>query len=355
MIESHPSPPAHPPLLSFAIPTYQNGAELPGALDSILNSPRSAEIEIIVSNNASTDGTAGVLDGYAAAHHNIHALHQPENVSFDENLARAIERCSGRYVWTMSSDDVLLEDALDRILDTLARLPAEAVLIGNWWIADQEMRPLHLRRAIGPDRWLDSPAAAVPSVGLWALFMSILILPTDRARAELHRYRSGEGLTHWKVGIFLAATGTPVLELGAPLVMQRRPDDREPPYYDVPVVLSADVRSFLTLVRQETGLSRRAVRVTRSLILRRVLKGFVLTARRRWPTLARRWFRPLLNDYWSYGAFWVWIVPQYLVPRPVVARASRVYTSGRRWRNRRQALPTATTSPAAPPSDREPR
>lgn len=306
------------PLLSFAMPTYQHGHTLPHALDSILSAPRGAEVEIVVSNNASTDETAAVLDRYVARYPNLRAEHQPENVTFDENLARAMDRCTGRFIWTMSSDDALFDGALERVLAILESAEADPIVVGNWWIADGDLNPTRLRRTPHRDRLLTTPREAVPVVGLWTLFMSCLVLPADAARAELFRYRGGEGLTHWKIATRLAAYGTPVIEAGAPIVSQRMPDPVDPPYYDVPVVLSQNIRKHIDTLRAEVGLDGATARATQSRILRVVLRGFVGTALQRWPALGKRWFQPLLREGWSYSAFWVWIAPLYAIPRPIL-------------------------------------
>ncbi|TAK73176.1 MAG: glycosyltransferase family 2 protein [Dehalococcoidia bacterium] len=318
------------PLLSFAMPTYQHGHTLSRALDSILSAPRGAEIEVVVSNNASTDETAAVLHRYVTRYTNVRAEHQPENVTFDENLARAMDGCTGRSIWTMSSDDALVEGALERVLAILESAEGNPILVGNWWIADGDLNPVRIRRAPHPDRLLTTPREAVPVVGLWTLFMSCLVLPADAARTQLFRYRSGDGLTHWKIATRLAACGTPVIEAGAPIVSQRMPDPVDPPYYDVPVVLSRNIRRHLDTLRVEVGLPSPTARATQSRILRVVLRGFVGTALQRWPALGRRWFRPLLKESWSYPAFWAWIAPLYAIPRPMLRSLWTAYRIVRR-------------------------
>ena len=302
------------------MPTYQHGSALPRALDSIFAQPGGDRVEVVVSNNASTDDTAEVLARYAAAHPNLRVLAQPETVSFDENLARAIDACTGDYVWTLSSDDVLIDGALPRVEAALASLEAPAVVMGNWWIGDEAVRPVRLRRRVAADRLERDPARSVVEAGVWGLFMSVLLLPAERTRAELARYRGGDGLTHWKVATRLLAEGMPLLSIGEPIVVQRWPDTDAPPYYDVPLIFGEQVRRQMGVLRRDLGVTRATARATESAVLHSILRGFVGTARRRWPAVARRWFQPLLHDYWSYPAFWLWIAPLYGVPRGVLSR-----------------------------------
>lgn len=57
---------AQSPLLSIAIPTYNRASVLTLCLDTILAQadPFGEEIEILVSNNASTDQTAAIIQDY---------------------------------------------------------------------------------------------------------------------------------------------------------------------------------------------------------------------------------------------------------------------------------------------------
>ncbi len=308
------------PLISFAVPTYQDGHALPQALDSIFAQPGGDAVEVVVSNNASTDDTAAILTRYAAVHPNLRVLTQAVTVTFDENLARAIEGCSGDYVWTMSSDDVLEAGALPRVRAALAPLAGPVVVLGNWWIGDGELCRVRLRRRLAFDRVEHDRAQALVEAGVWGLFMSALVLPAARTRAELARYREGDGLTHWKVATRLLAAGVPLLSIGAPIVVQRWPDADAPPYYDVPLIFGEQVRRQMSALRRDFGVSSSTVRATESAVLRSILRGFVGTARRRWPEVAHRWFVPLLREYWSYPAFWQWIVPLYAMPRGVLGR-----------------------------------
>lgn len=334
--------PAARPLLSIAIPTHQHGHTLPDTLDSILSSSRAAEVEVVISNNASTDDTAEVVARYVARHANIRSLHQPVTVTFDENLARAMDACAGAFIWTMSSDDVLAAGALERVITTLESRADKPILLGNWWIANGALHPVRLRRAPRPDRLLQTPQEAIPPVGLWAIFMSCLVLPADAARTELSRYRGGDGLTHWKIATRLAATGTPVIEMGTPIVLQRIPELTTPLTYDVPVTVSRNIARHMATLQSEANLDRRTARKTQSRILRIVLRGYAGTALQRWPGIARRWFRPLLADYWTFPAFWLWVAPLYALPRPVL-RA--LWTGYVRLRAGLNALPVGHNRP----------
>ena len=70
------------PLISFGLPVYNGAPYLRRAFDSILAQTR-ADFELIVSDNASTDGTAQIIDDYARRDPRIRA--------FQEELHKLLE------------------------------------------------------------------------------------------------------------------------------------------------------------------------------------------------------------------------------------------------------------------------
>ena len=61
------------PLVSVGIPTYNRVDWLKGAIDSVLNQNYS-NIDIVVCDNASTDGTEKFMQEYCAKYENIKYL-----------------------------------------------------------------------------------------------------------------------------------------------------------------------------------------------------------------------------------------------------------------------------------------
>jgi abequosyltransferase len=119
--------------LSICIPTYNRREELLRLLTSIevalANFSTAGQVEVVVSDNASTDGTE--LD-IPAAQERLPCLHyfrNETNQGFAANLNRVIALASGTYCWLMGSDDALLPDVLDRLWPHLDGSPS--VIVGN--------------------------------------------------------------------------------------------------------------------------------------------------------------------------------------------------------------------------------
>jgi glycosyltransferase involved in cell wall biosynthesis len=102
------------PLLTIAIPTYERASRLRDCLDSILkqcDGSVGAQIEIVVSDNGSTDGTAPMLLEYASTR-GVRVRRNPTNIGMDLNLIEATRMATGEFIWWMGDDDRIHEGFL---------------------------------------------------------------------------------------------------------------------------------------------------------------------------------------------------------------------------------------------------
>lgn len=108
--------------LSICIPTYNRGLFIGELLDSIIaQSGNGCEVEVVISDNGSTDHTQAVIDSYRDKIPGLVYYRAPENMGADRNFLKAVELASGDFCWFMGSDDKIEPGALRRVLDaTLA-------------------------------------------------------------------------------------------------------------------------------------------------------------------------------------------------------------------------------------------
>ena len=97
------------PLLSIFIPTY-NGAD--SCLDLVLASATRIanqydDIEIIVSDNCSTDETQQLCLRYKSNCPKLEYYRNTENIGFNFNMLKVSEYAKGEYAWIIGDDDVI--------------------------------------------------------------------------------------------------------------------------------------------------------------------------------------------------------------------------------------------------------
>lgn len=107
------------PLITIAVPTYNNEKTIRKAIDSCLAQNDLLDCEILVVNNASKDATGEVLDSYDGQ---IRVVTNDETVSLFENHNVALKHSQGKYVIFCHSDDVLYPEATLILKKRLAEL-----------------------------------------------------------------------------------------------------------------------------------------------------------------------------------------------------------------------------------------
>lgn len=101
--------------LSIAIPTYNRAHFLKEELDILLPQVqnRKEEIEIIISDNASTDDTELVIHEYMQTYDDvIFYFKHTKSIDFEDNFDFAIKHSSGRYIYLLGDDDLHSPDFL---------------------------------------------------------------------------------------------------------------------------------------------------------------------------------------------------------------------------------------------------
>ncbi len=94
------------PLISIGVPVYNGKRYLREALDSALAQDY-PHFEVIVSDNASTDGTEAVAREYAEKDARIRYWRNAENLGALPNFGQAFALSNGKYFTWLACDDVL--------------------------------------------------------------------------------------------------------------------------------------------------------------------------------------------------------------------------------------------------------
>ena len=96
-------------LLTIAIPTYNRKDLLKRALDSIVPQMNS-KVEILVSDNASDDGTDDMI---AESYPMVRYIKNAQNMGADYNFLQCYREAKGKYIILFGSDDRFADGALD--------------------------------------------------------------------------------------------------------------------------------------------------------------------------------------------------------------------------------------------------
>jgi GT2 family glycosyltransferase len=119
-----------PPLVSVIIPTYNRGAMLVEAVDSVL-AQSYRDRELIVVDDGSTDGTSGDLAARFDARLSLFTQ-QRSGVAAARNAG--VRAAQGNYIAFLDSDDFWLPQKLERQIDFMLRAGAAISQTDEVWV-----------------------------------------------------------------------------------------------------------------------------------------------------------------------------------------------------------------------------
>jgi glycosyltransferase involved in cell wall biosynthesis len=114
------------PRVSIAVPVYNGDNYLEYALETALAQTYS-DFEIVISDNASTDGTEEICRRFVERDSRVHYYRSEVNHGVYWNFRRGLELSNGEYFMWLAHDDGLAPEFLERCVDALNAQP-DAVL-----------------------------------------------------------------------------------------------------------------------------------------------------------------------------------------------------------------------------------
>ncbi len=113
---------SHQARVTIGVPAYNAGRYLPQALDSLL-AQTYTDLEIVVSDNASTDDTGDIAREYAARDPRVRYSRNPENIGAGRNFIRCVELARGELFRWASADDLSAPTFVERCVEVLDANP----------------------------------------------------------------------------------------------------------------------------------------------------------------------------------------------------------------------------------------
>ncbi|WP_291598533.1 glycosyltransferase family 2 protein [Bacteroides sp.] len=174
-------------LLSICVPTYNGAERIQHCIDRLLDSRKSRnDVEIVISNNCSTDGTDLILEKYKNSKR-LKINSNKFNLGFIGNIAVIIDQLSnGKYTWIIGDDDLVDIDAIDIICSTILYTNTDYISVKHRLLSLEQAK--HLKKNKKKDKGycqgnyfsvLDINASAGNILGT---FMSSQIFRTDVVR-----------------------------------------------------------------------------------------------------------------------------------------------------------------------------
>lgn len=119
--------------LTIGIPTYNGEKYIKQTIESIfkgISDKNFNRIEILVSDNCSTDKTATIIQELNEKYNSkITYFYNEENIGYDRNVDNVVKRAKGEYVWLMSDDDYIVNNGIEKVIFTLDKNEFEFIFV----------------------------------------------------------------------------------------------------------------------------------------------------------------------------------------------------------------------------------
>jgi glycosyltransferase involved in cell wall biosynthesis/SAM-dependent methyltransferase len=153
-----PSPDTHP-LVSVIVPNYNHAPFLSRRLESIA-AQGIQNMEIILLDDASTDGSREILSAFASTHPRTRlVLNAANSGSTFKQWRKGLEMARGHFVWIAESDDCAEPGLVAALVHKLQRDPDAVIAYSQSQMIDDSDRnlglPLEWTADLSPTRWLE--------------------------------------------------------------------------------------------------------------------------------------------------------------------------------------------------------
>ena len=177
------------PRVSVGLPVYNGEQYLRDSIESVLQQDFS-DLELIISDNGSTDGTEGICREYEAKDSRVRYFRHPENRGAAFNFNYCVEEARGDYFKWHAHDDALLPAYLSTCLEALEAGGEEVVVVQcKSILIDEDGK--HIAVFAGERRNLDSDRPAVrvthfvEDVSLCTYVFGLIRLPVLQATRKI--------------------------------------------------------------------------------------------------------------------------------------------------------------------------
>lgn len=147
-------------ILTIGIPTYNGERYLAETINSCISQIKKnnlKSIEILVSDNASTDSTEDIAKNIVNTYPNLVKYFRNEsNIGFDKNVIELFSKANGKFVHILGDDDFYCENTLDFVLSFLNNNCDLSIVLLNMIYLNSTNNNLFGEFVINSDVWFNN-------------------------------------------------------------------------------------------------------------------------------------------------------------------------------------------------------
>lgn len=300
-------------LFTIAIPTWNRAAYLRLNLAQLETETigKTHLVEILISDNCSTDETAATVSEFTARGMKMRYIRNPENIGSDHNIAQCFNEAAGQYVLILGDDDMLVDGALGKLLKELGGNRYGVVFLRPYGY-DKDFRAE--RPATRPDNAKYASAGEfIAKIGALAGLISSNVINKQILTGENADKYCGTNLVQTYLVYDAAIKSGRNLVMNEYLIAYKRNNWG---YYPFSQVFVDRFWAVVDYFRQR-GLDQAAT----SRLARNMLVGYypfyIFKMRMKSSDSLQEDYQRFLSRFRNNPWFWITLAPQFKLPRPL--------------------------------------
>lgn len=126
-------------ILSIIIPTYNMEELLPGCLDSLIVEDNLDNLEVWVVNDGSKDLSSEIGHKYSKKYPGVIKIIDKPNGNYGSCINAALPKCTGKYVKVLDSDDWVLTDNLNSLIQIMSNIESDIIVTDYDYISGNKL------------------------------------------------------------------------------------------------------------------------------------------------------------------------------------------------------------------------
>ena len=197
------------PLVSIGLPVYNGEDYIEKCLSSIV-AQTYENIEVIVSDNQSTDATYEICERFAQEDDRIRLLQNRKNLGAVPNMNKVVEAARGKYFHWIGHDDYLRPEFVTQCVRALEADSSVVTAYSKSDVVDERDRRIHEKRQVDFNldasqpsrRWRCLFARWYPEGGLVGVFFGVTRLDALRKTRLLRDYPSNDVILFAELALY---------------------------------------------------------------------------------------------------------------------------------------------------------
>lgn len=302
--------------LSVAIPTYNGARYISEALDSIvfqLNEV-SEKIEIVISDNASTDTTPQIIKEYQNKYPGlIYYYRNEENFGADKNIDLAVKRSKGEYVWLFSDDDIILDGGIKKVLNVLSSHPGLSAVFVNWVTTSYDLKQrIKTNLLFYNDTFCQTANEFLATVKLKSIFLSANVVNRSLwEKVDNFKYIGTNWLQY--ATLLSLIIGQKSYCIAQPYVLYRMNNSRWDKTGEVSFLNTINMMEILYKL-PDLGYNPKTIKKVINVILSHLPRG-ICSAKKNKASVTYTIMKKMITQFKFYPSFWMLDLPLLILPQ----------------------------------------